>query len=438
MNSFRKILDKVKDENIDVEFFISEKNSKSDLKKLLPQKLIACEFAKMLADKFQNFNIYSISKEKLYTELKYYAISTDIPNEDITVLKMDLNNNTLTRVKNFVNKYLCDKEFILYGLKINSDTVHFRGNEFLKNLKSMKYGNYFEFVKKENLSINQALYLYVLLETNYDRQKHNWTTSCRTEDSFQINNINNHFNQTNIHEQEIINSINGRLGSKKLKKMVLHNEIIETQFTDFQAFHICKGHRDKIPQNLYNKYRSNNLTEADIFFAHKYAMDILEKYGLDLVKYILTLPELPFHCDNFKILFTSLDKSLADNNGNPVVKLKIKNHRNLEEEVSYSFYTVDGNIYRNVIRIQNHKGLDLFKVNREGKVLPEKNNEFNRYKNVTPTLELFYHLTKDENNLRHAILSYGIKTGNCSLCGRELTNKVSKAKGIGPTCEKYL
>jgi len=33
-----------------------------------------------------------------------------------------------------------------------------------------------------------------------------------------------------------------------------------------------------------------------------------------------------------------------------------------------------------------------------------------------------------------AARAYGLRTGQCSICGRELTNAESRARGIGPIC----
>jgi Family of unknown function (DUF6011) len=153
----------------------------------------------------------------------------------------------------------------------------------------------------------------------------------------------------------------------------------------------------------------------------------------------LSIPPLPFKCSNFKILFSSLDKRRSQNE-NPVVRLKIKNHENATEEIEYSFLMEENTKYINQIRVRNKTtNTELFDVNREGIVIPKENTRENGVnKNITPILQLFYRITENENGLKEAIFSYGIETGQCSICGRTLTDTVSKMKGIGPVCEKFV
>ena len=47
------------------------------------------------------------------------------------------------------------------------------------------------------------------------------------------------------------------------------------------------------------------------------------------------------------------------------------------------------------------------------------------------TLEKLQEVSKDPLG---SAVSYGQKTGNCSCCGRELTQQISIDKGIGPIC----
>lgn len=246
------------------------------------------------------------------------------------------------------------------------------------------------------------------------------------------------FNEKNPFEKDILETLkedyaNGII----LKKISFENDFLESEFTDFQAFQICRGIKNK--EHLYNKFDFNKHDDKDVFEAHSIAMKLLKDKGKNIINFILSIPPLPFKCDNFKILFSSLDKR-RNQNENPVVRLKIKNHENATEEIEYSFLMEENTKYINQIRVRNKTtNTELFDVNRDGIVIPKGNIRENGInKNITPILQLFYRITENETGLKKAIISYGIETGQCSICGRTLTDNSSKMKGIGPICEQYV
>lgn len=248
----------------------------------------------------------------------------------------------------------------------------------------------------------------------------------------------NEFNEENPFEKDILETLKEEYANGIiLKKISLENDYLESEFTDFQAFHICRGIKDK--QHLYDKFDSNKHDDKDVFEAHSIAMTLLKQKGKSLINFILSLPPLPFKCNNFKILFSVLDKRRSENE-NPVIRLKIKNHDNVSEEIEYGFLMEENTKYINQIRVRNKTtNTELFDVNRDGIVMPKDNSKTKEVdKNITPILQLFYRITENESGLKEAIFSYGIETGRCSICGRTLTDNVSKMKGIGPVCEQFL
>ena len=158
-----------------------------------------------------------------------------------------------------------------------------------------------------------------------------------------------------------------------------------------------------------------------------------------MIDFILSLPTLPFKCENYKLLFSILDNIRSKQiNQNPIIRLKLKNQDGKEEEIEFSFYSVDNSIYKNQIRIKK-SNLNICDISRNGKVIPEENTIDNgRNKNITPILQFFYRITENTDGLNQAILSYGRETGKCSVCGKALEDERSIAKGIGPICEKYI
>jgi hypothetical protein len=261
--------------------------------------------------------------------------------------------------------------------------------------------------------------------------------SIKNRFKIKYENIGN-FNQFNPDENDILNVIKNKFQTgKTVIKIMFNKEEIDSEFTDFQAFHICKGLKGKA--YLYKKYIQRRHNDEDIYFAHLYATKISKEKGRDFVNFIFTLPSLPFRCPNFKILFNILDKNIIENN-NPLVRIKIKNFENKNEDIEYGFLIEDNTKYINQIRVVNKTTKNvLFDVNREGVILPVNlNKKVDKENNCTPVLQFFYQITENEHGLKEAIISYGIETGKCSLCGRKLTDTISKMKGIGPVCEQHI
>lgn len=248
------------------------------------------------------------------------------------------------------------------------------------------------------------------------------------------------FETYNPYSQETINILEDNYcNGKIIKKLFFDGKTIDSKFTDFQAFHICKGLKDK--RSLYQKYIDKTYTKEDCFKAHFLANKLLKDKGRKIINLILSLPPLPFQSNQFKILFSTLDKiRIEGKNENPVIRLNIKNIDGNLEEIEFHFVAIDGIKYINQIKVSNRsRNLDLFSVSRNGKVLPKENNfKKNHYLNTTPILQLFYRITKTENNLKEAVLAYGLESGKCSVCGRNLKTEKSILKGIGPVCEKYF
>ena len=287
----------------------------------------------------------------------------------------------------------------------------------------------YQFDSKTENKISEDEFEELLEKPKTEKLKKAYTTSENTKNEFQ---------KENPFEKDILETLKEEYANGIiLKKISFENDYLESEFSDFQAFHICRGIKNK--QHLYNKFDSKIHNKKDVFEAHSIAMTLLKEKGKSLVNFILSIPPLPFKCSNFKILFSTLDK-IRSQNENPVIRLKIKNHENKTEEIEYSFLMEENTKYINQIRVRNKStNTELFDVNRDGVVILKDNagvKEIN--KNITPILQLFYRITKNESGLKEAIFSYGIETGRCSICGRTLTDNVSKMKGIGPVCEQFV
>lgn len=68
----------------------------------------------------------------------------------------------------------------------------------------------------------------------------------------------------------------------------------------------------------------------------------------------------------------------------------------------------------------------------------DASGEFHKSARVERDEGVMAALTKLDADPMAAALDYGRKTGSCCVCGRELTNGVSIAEGIGPICSGRL
>ncbi|AZI54305.1 hypothetical protein EIB75_03080 [Epilithonimonas vandammei] len=327
-----------------------------------------------------------------------------------------------------------------YKLKLLIDDlheIHFRGGEFLTNWNLISYKEFKDLHTEYNLNQSESLYLILHFDKLYSKQKTIGVLKRNTlfqnkEDFTKKFNIKNNYNE------DILDTLKNEYGNGRIREIIdFEGKIIESQFSTFQAFHICKGLKNQRP--LYNKYINNKFSQEDKFKAHQLANDLLKSKGKVMIDFILSLPTLPFQCENYKLLFSILDNIRSKQiNQNPIIRLKLKNQDGKEEEIEFSFYSVDNSIYKNQIRIKK-SNLNICDISRDGKVIPEENTIDNgRNKNITPILQFFYRITKNTDGLNQAILSYGRETGKCSVCGKALEDERSIAKGIGPICEKYI
>ena len=210
---------------------------------------------------------------------------------------------------------------------------------------------------------------------------------------------------------------------------------IKTVFSDFEAFSICSGLDNRHAKHIAQKYFRAKDLEPDVFVeAHQIATKTLEKYGSRLLSYIITLPPLPFKAVNATQIFSELDKRRKTQDF-PIIRIPYKNEKNETEKIYISYFAEKLESGRkrndNILTIKNQTtGKRLMKVSRNGIVIPDK-----VAKQIVPVLQVFVRFSKDT---KKAILNYGLETGECSICGRELTNSESIRRGIGPVCRQYI
>lgn len=245
------------------------------------------------------------------------------------------------------------------------------------------------------------------------------------------------FNTINPFEKEQFEIITA--GSKftdRLNRTITFKESdVLTIFSDFEAYTICKGLDNRHAKHIArNFFRTNNNIDKDQFEAHQIAMAALAKYGEKTLMFMMSLPPLPFKAINATQIFSELDKR-SKKQEFPILRITFKNSKNLTEKIQISYYAEKLKHGRmrndNVLSIKNTStGQLLMRVSRSGIVLPESNA-----KQIVPVLQVFIRFA---NDTKAAILNYGLETGECSVCGRELTDSESIKLGIGPVCRQYI
>ena len=378
----------------------------------------------------KHYNLYFVKSvnDSFLSKFKYYQSNFVIRN------KID----NLNSHKNFVNNLFGTNEFqYKYGIsqsteiayKIGEEYFHFKRGNFFKTNNKYKQKDTLELIKKYNLNFIEAMYLIGKLHCNQKNQI-SIIPSVETVSFDEKNAI-----ELSLEFEDTLLDKYGK--DKNITTIIFNNETIESKFNDFQAFHICKGLKNK--QFLYELYMKGNYNLENRYQAHLLANKTLEKYGKSKIDFILSLPTLPFKADRFKVLFAKLDKMKGSINM-PTLRFKIKNVENIEEDIEVEFFVQDGNAYKNQLRVKNMTtNQTMFDISRSGKVqLNDNLNGNHKNRNITPVIQLFYQISENEDKLNEAIILYGIESGKCSVCGRNLTDESSKLEGIGPFCKQYI
>ena len=233
---------------------------------------------------------------------------------------------------------------------------------------------------------------------------------------------------------ELINDENSFL-FREPKILNINGETIKSIFTDFEAFTICGGIDNSKARYISRQYFSNQIAPDDLCLAHKFSMDALEKYGGDFLSFCICLPPVPFKSSLALKLFAEIDKK-QNRQKFPVIRIVHKNKNGQTEKLTLGYYTtIDENRNRvrhsNVLIVQNKSSQrKIMSITRNGDIIPEKGSN-----EIVPVINLYLRFTTDPQMY---IINYGFETGECSICGRELTDPESIKRGIGPICNSYL
>jgi hypothetical protein len=221
---------------------------------------------------------------------------------------------------------------------------------------------------------------------------------------------------------------------KKQASFIEYNDKkIESVFDDFEAYTICRGlnvsRATKIARDFF---RDQNITTR--IEAHELAMSALKKYGWKMLSFVVRFPPLPFQSFDVKSLFTELDRKAKDTDL-PVIRVAYTNEKGSPEKLELRFYVERDahktQVFKNVIEIKNKSTNSIVaQIARNGKIIPSEGS-----RNIVPIIQLFI---TNASNIGKLQINYGLDTGECSICGRELTDATSIKRGIGPVCIKNM
>lgn len=445
--------------NISLEKAIEFLKSKGFEIESSPNTKVDDELYQMLTTQFQNHKYLITNKiENIESKSRdvFFRINIQNNKNNLSFNFDEFNDLDFNKLEN-IEEYICQLTNNIFSTLIKIEDLNTKYKTLGLKRKIFNYSIHYksyisiEFVNKnneseiivENLSVNfKKLILMERTEKGEGIKSLNrliFNTLSNNTTTEEIINTEK-YNTDNPYQNDILEVLKNNYANGKIIKTVhYNNEILNSEFSDFQAFHICKGLKNQL--HLYNKFVNNNHSTEDVFLAHNLANKLLKEKGKKMIDYILSLPSLPIKTDQFKILFSTLDKIRIDGkNDNPIIRLNIPNEEGTDDEVEFSFYSIDGKKYINQIITKNKtKKTDAFSVTRNGVVLPKDNNApSGKNLNITPVLQFFYHISKSTENLNQAVISYGLTSGKCSVCGRKLEEEKSILKGIGPVCVRYI
>lgn len=261
---------------------------------------------------------------------------------------------------------------------------------------------------------------------------------------------------------EILLTANKKYDSSR--QIEYNGATLTTCFEDIEAVSLCAGVTNNAkPRYIWRKFFHGTATPEEIFYAHRIALKLKEKYGDDFLNFCMALPPLPFKYGDVSQVFSELDKA-TDKLDNPIIRflstdaerfitlqtvndndninieaykdLGHDNFRRTDEKHKFSltFYTEKqyGSVILrdtdSIILKDVSKGKKIARIYRDGTFLP-----FDDALLTKPVISLFLKFAQNPSMMT---INYGFETGECSYCGRELTDQTSLKVGYGFKCAR--
>jgi hypothetical protein len=199
------------------------------------------------------------------------------------------------------------------------------------------------------------------------------------------------------------------------------------QLTNTEALSICEGINLAEARTLVSNYERDQNNNELIARLKEIALLAIEKYGENQIKYFMGLPKATFEFNNVLKIFHELDLRL-EKTSKPVLRILFGDNKNEKAAVSFYSEEIEGNkraIFNDIIEIKDKvTSKVVFQIHRSGKIKVVSN-----IKNIVLKLNLFISFCNDP---RKVIINYGLTTGECSDCGRELNDPISIKRAAKP------
>lgn len=207
----------------------------------------------------------------------------------------------------------------------------------------------------------------------------------------------------------------------QIKQKILYKNypILLSNFSDTEAINICSKMSSSFTRNLCNQVNtSRGKRQLIIYQLHYIANRSRDIFGSKILTFIYGLRNLKFknQTANEIQIYSKVVPSF------PIFSFN-SGHSNLK--ISFFIKQIKkNNKLRADIRIFDSKEFE------EIGVIDEDGYVIGKLEKFKPQLTLFHNATKNNS---FEIFS-GVETGNCEICGRELSHPISLRIGIGPLC----
>jgi hypothetical protein len=201
-------------------------------------------------------------------------------------------------------------------------------------------------------------------------------------------------------------------------------ETIKSFFSDNDAIKLCKKMNSSYARSLSNRYQMPKENIPLIRYQiHYIANKALNIFGSKIITFILGLRNLKFK-NTSALEIRNYQKVIPDF---PIITLVTKE----KTPFKISFFVKKSNKEN---KLKGDVRLFNSKTNSQIAYIDEKGYIFSKLNKFNPELSLFYEATT--NNI--FTIYAGIESGNCTICGRELTDPFSLRIGVGPSCAKQI
>lgn len=217
---------------------------------------------------------------------------------------------------------------------------------------------------------------------------------------------------------------------KNTHRILFNDTHFDSYFTKNQIIHLANGVGESQLNKLVLKLqRTKHLSNEEWLYLIRSIENLLPRYGPEKISDILETSPLPHSIGKVENIFNVID-NLSQNIQNPVIRLRNEGAVFIIEPL-----VIENERYHQIITISQRD------QNGKSNVVGHLGSNGHFYKNIhfkapiVPTIQL---ILKWNNNIHGAIAYFGLKTGECSICGRQLTDKTSIKIGIGPICRRSL